>query len=381
MDKDILFFNSMDGRIDEGAGVVRGVSLITMGDARGHGLVVDSKTLDQLKDSLEKTPAPGIKAKLNHRSGVEAVFGYINNFQVKGNKLTGDLNMLQHHKDYNQTMEQIATMPGQIGLSVAFQGDKEPGKDGKVYARCKRIVSVDLVADPAANPDGMFETKVDKELHYMNEPEEANEQASVEELLESINDRLAGVEGFQGDLQEAIAEQFSNDDVEDGDYEDYDDYDDDDGDYEEEYDDGYADADYEEAEALEPVEYSSIDDALTYLEAKAEGALQAEQDFQDESVVADLEMKFEELKDANEELQFQNENLLEALEASGGVDPLPSSAIEHLFGTPSDENTFEFNVQAFSTETENPQEAIRNAVHNNPAAHRDYLVRQGILEN
>ena len=72
-DDNIQFFNAVDGRIDTAEGVVRGVSLITMGSARGHNLEVDEKTLTQLKESLENTPPPGIKAKLNHRSGVEAV--------------------------------------------------------------------------------------------------------------------------------------------------------------------------------------------------------------------------------------------------------------------------------------------------------------------
>ena len=62
MNEDIHFFNAVDGRIDPDAGVVRGVSLITMGTARGHNLEVDDKTLTQLKESLDGTPPPGIKA-------------------------------------------------------------------------------------------------------------------------------------------------------------------------------------------------------------------------------------------------------------------------------------------------------------------------------
>lgn len=368
--EDLHLFNAIDGRIDLDNGVIKGVSLITMGDARGHGLVVDDITLKQLQDSLENTPSPGIKAKLNHRSGVEAVFGYINNFQVKGNKLTGDLNMLQHHKDYSQTMEQISTMPGQIGLSVAFQGDKEQ-QGNKTYARCKRIISVDLVADPAANPDGMFETKVDNQILNMNNPE--TEGQSAEELLSQINDRLGALEGFQGDLEEAIADQLSDDDGYEAESDDS---------YEEaDYDDGYdeAEADYEEVGADEQ-QYSSINDALTFLESKAQGALQAEKDFEDEAVVSDLEMKFEALAKENEELRFANENLEEAIEL-GGVDALPSSAIENLFSADAKENSFEFNIQQASTEVEDPSEAIRLAVQNNPRAHQEWLFSQGVYEN
>ena len=371
MNEDIHFFNAVDGRIDPDAGVVRGVSLITMGTARGHNLEVDDKTLTQLKESLDGTPPPGIKAKLNHRSGVEAVFGYINNFQVEGNKLTGDLNMLRHHKDFNQTMEQITTMPGQIGLSVAFQGDKEPGKDGKVYARCKRIVSVDLVPDPAANPDGMFESKVDNDIVYMDQ------EPNVEELLQGIAERLDGVEEFQGNLEEAIADQltedYSDEDYSDEDYSDEADYADDEVEYEDSYEDSEAE--------YEPVEYSSIDDALTYLEAKAEGALAAEEEARENMLFENVEDKVVELAEINQQLQAENEVLQEALELQE-VEAVPTSSEAFLFGADAGEGTFEFAIQQHAAgEAESSHEAIRSAVADSPAAHRDWLIRQGILEN
>ena len=99
------------GRIDRDKGVVKGVSLITEGRAKGHNLEIDSETLKQLESAFNDVKNPGVKAKLNHRSGVEAVFGYITNARVEGPKLLGDLNMLKSHNDYNQTMEQIETMP------------------------------------------------------------------------------------------------------------------------------------------------------------------------------------------------------------------------------------------------------------------------------
>ena len=54
--------------------MITGVSLITKGTARGHNLVVDDTTLNQLEASLNNVKDPGIKAKLNHRTGVEAIF-------------------------------------------------------------------------------------------------------------------------------------------------------------------------------------------------------------------------------------------------------------------------------------------------------------------
>lgn len=363
----------VNGRIDDANGVVHGVSLITMGNARGHNLEVDETTLEQLKISLENTPAPGIKAKLNHRSGVEAVFGYIKNFHVIGDKLTGDLHMLKAHKDYNQTMEQIKTLPKQIGLSVAFQGDKEPGANGKTYARCKRIVSVDLVSDPAANPNGMFETKkVDRKQQNMDEELQAQLQAIISGQQE-LAARLDGIEQFNADIEEAI--ELNLGELDDAEYEDaeYDDAEYDDAEYEDdEYDD------YDEYDDEESVEYSALDNMLTYLEAKADGALQAEQDARYNAAFDVIEDKVSLLAERNEELELQNEALQEALEMDG-IQPLDASSEAHLFESGADAGTFEFQIQAETEDANSPQEAIRSACTNNPAAHQDWLRRQGVI--
>jgi hypothetical protein len=364
--KELTEFNTFgEGRIDRDKGLITGVSLITMGNAKGHNLVVDEKTLSQLAESLENTKPPGIKAKLNHRSGVEAVFGFINNIRVEGMKLVGDLNMLQQHKDYNQTMEQLETMPGQIGLSVAFQGDKEKGSDGRVYARCKNIVSVDLVPDPAANPDGLFESKVDSITMGMEDPNTESDTAVLERLTE-IAERLEGVEGFQDDLSQAIQES-----IEEGEGEEY----------EESYEEA-PEAEYDEGEEVElgeeSEELSSVDDALTYLEAKAAGALEAEQEIRLEGAFDSIEDKVTHLSSINEELIAENEALHEALELSG-VRPLEPGRGD-IFGFSAEEGTFEFSAQSAS-EGGSQTDGIMDAVKNDPRGHREWLVRQGVFEN
>jgi hypothetical protein len=364
--KELTEFNTFgEGRIDRDKGLITGVSLITMGNAKGHNLVVDEKTLSQLAESLENTKPPGIKAKLNHRSGVEAVFGFINNIRVEGMKLVGDLNMLQQHKDYNQTMEQLETMPGQIGLSVAFQGDKEKGSDGRVYARCKNIVSVDLVPDPAANPDGLFESKVDSITMGMEDPNTESDTAVLERLTE-IAERLEGVEGFQDDLSQAIQES-----IEEGEGEEY----------EESYEEA-PEAEYDEGEegelGEESEELSSVDDALTYLEAKAAGALEAEQEIRLEGAFDSIEDKVTHLSSINEELIAENEALHEALELSG-VRPLEPGRGD-IFGFSAEEGTFEFSAQSAS-EGGSQTDGIMDAVKNDPRGHREWLVRQGVFEN
>jgi hypothetical protein len=275
--------------------------------------------------------------------------------------------MLKEHKDYKQTMEQIQTLPDQIGLSVAFQGDKEPGPGGKTFARCKRIVSVDLVSDPAANPNGMFETKVDKKTTNMD----------IEEKLQAILDgqqELAGrmdtIEQFNEDLTEAIefnAEALEAEaELEDELYEDYD-------------DDEYEDYDEYEDDEYEDVEYSAIDQVLTHLEEKAASALEAEEDARTHAAFDVIEDKVDNLAEINEELALENEALRDAIEMDA-FDPLDPTSEEHLFGANAQEGTFEFAIQGATHDADTPHEAIRTAVTNNPYAHQDWLRRQGVIQ-
>lgn len=364
---ELTYFNSFNERqFDSKAGVIKGVSLITKGTAKGHDLVVDDTTLNQLETSLNNAKDPGVKAKLNHRTGVEAIFGHVNNIHRDGQKLKGDLHLLKTHKDYDHTIELLETMPSQIGLSVAFQGDKEVGADGRVFARCKNIVSVDLVTDPAANPDGLFEAKVDNIALDM---EENNSEEST-----NIEDRLAEIEGFQSDLAEAIEEAAALDEMEaDGeDYEEGEDiYEEDDSEYEED------EAELVGAESVEYSDPSTIDDVMQYFEDKAQGALQAEQKIREEHQFEKVNNKVDSLIEFAKELEEENELLREALEESG-VSPVTPSKGE-LFGFEAQEGTFEFQVQ--NNESKSKPEAILGAIEADPRGHREWLIKQGVFSN
>ena len=365
--EDLTYFNSIElGDIDSSNGVIRGVSLITKGTARGHELVVDDTTLNQLESSLNNVKEPGIKAKLNHRTGVEAIFGHVNLIRREGDKLKGDLHMLKNHKDYAHTVELLSTMPSQIGLSVAFQGDKEVGADGRTFARCRNIVSVDLVTDPAANPDGLFEAKVDNINLDMDEPN--SEQTGIE-------DRIAAIEGFQSDLAEAIEEAAALDELE-GDEDVYDEG--------EEYSEGDYDElpeDYAEAELVgagEDVEYSdpsTVDEVMHYFEETARGALEAEKEIRETHEFEQVNNKVDTLIEFAKELEEENALLREALEESGVAPVEPGKG--ELFGFEAQEGTFQFSVQ--NAEGQSKTDAIQKAVENDPRGHRQWLVEQGVF--
>jgi len=140
--------------IDAGRGVIRGVSVITAGTAKGHGIQVDLTTLAQVKACAE-TYANGLKVKMNHAGGAEDIVGFLSAFRIEGDKLLADLTLLKSSKHREYVLEIAQTIPDTFGLSIAFSGPTESRGEMR-FARCSEIYSADLVSEPAANPTGLF---------------------------------------------------------------------------------------------------------------------------------------------------------------------------------------------------------------------------------
>ena len=154
----LTFFAAATGsQVDRDAGILRGVSVITEGDAKGHGMIVDSITLDQVKASAE-TYTDGLRVKMDHYTGIDAMVGVLRDFVIDGSQLRADLHLLKSHDDFEKILEMAENMPGSFGLSISFSGESEVMEEGQVpSARCMEIYSADLVDQPAANPTGLFQ--------------------------------------------------------------------------------------------------------------------------------------------------------------------------------------------------------------------------------
>ena len=152
----LSYFSTATGSaVDRDAGMLRGVSVITEGEAKGHALQIDSKTLEQVKACAE-TYADGLRVKMDHHTGIDAMVGVLKNFSIDGAQLRADMHLLKSHADFQKIMEMAETMPGAFGLSIAFSGAPEGGDDATRFARCTEIYSCDIVDIPAANPTGLF---------------------------------------------------------------------------------------------------------------------------------------------------------------------------------------------------------------------------------
>lgn len=223
----VITFSASAGAIDAEAGVIRGVSLITKGPALGHGVMIDEVTLAQVKTAAERYEG-GLKVKLDHSGGAGDIVGYIDALRIDGEKLLGDLHLLQSSPHRGYILEIAERIPDTFGLSIAFSGPSEKSADGlKTLQRCSEIYSVDLVSEPAANPSGFFarklkqlqqgeveqpEAKIEIKLPMNDEMKKAIE-GMIQSAMMGMGDRLAKLESALPKPEEKPAEMSSQNDA------------------------------------------------------------------------------------------------------------------------------------------------------------------------
>jgi hypothetical protein len=190
--------------------IIEGVSVISVGEAKGHGLFVDRITLQEVKACAESY-AGGVKVNLDHGAGIKDIVGFCDNFRIIGDKLVADLNLLKNAERKDYVLEIAEKLPDTFGISIAFSGPVRE-IDGKRFASCEELYSADLVQTPAANPTGLFsfEAKaVDKNLTNMeDEKTQAEEIVKEDEIdIADILSRLSALETAFGDYKNKMEEK------------------------------------------------------------------------------------------------------------------------------------------------------------------------------
>jgi len=166
------------GGVDKETGIIYGFSVITKGEARGHGLEIDETTLDQVV-SLGAKSSIGLKSRFGHpnmsNSAVGTFLGRAKNFRRDDGIVRADLYF--DKTAYSTPNGDLASYvlglaesdPAAFGSSIVFDGEpeyrlnedgtrKKDPATGKVLlplARLTKLWAVDVVDDPAAN-NGMF---------------------------------------------------------------------------------------------------------------------------------------------------------------------------------------------------------------------------------
>jgi hypothetical protein len=201
--------------------IIEGVSVISVGEAKGHGLFVDARTLREVKACAE-TYAGGVKVNLDHGAGIKDIIGFVDNFRIIGEKLVADLNLLQNAERRDYVLEIAEKLPDTFGISIAFSGPVRE-IDGKRFASCEELYSADLVQTPAANPTGLFSFEA-KRVDKISQPMEtastntALEDGEKEDPIKEVMSRLSALEAFVADYnktKEEMAEEKDEEKMED----------------------------------------------------------------------------------------------------------------------------------------------------------------------
>jgi vacuolar-type H+-ATPase subunit I/STV1 len=362
MSKTTIFFDQVleSAGVDTAAGIVRGVSIITSGvTARGHDLEVDDTTVMQM---FEKCVEKGqVSVKWNHKTGADAVNGYLKNFRIEGKKLKADWHLLKSHERYDHAMEMAEKMPQNVGLSASFTG-KDELIGGRKHARCNDVISVDLVSSPAANPSGLFSSKVDD----TNKDDMENDLKELKDLITGIATELGTIKNEQAvQRNEFNAFQQSLHEFADGE------------------EDGEEEEEQEEEEGEVPdTELGRLEQCVRHLSAKFLEADEREAQHELDSAFASLDERITQLEEINEQLSFENAAMAEALQE---FEQLTGTTVEFSAGSEggfvprvlganeSAATDFEDRVVELEAAGKAKTDAIMLAVKENPARYQKHL--------
>lgn len=201
-------------RIDAENGIIRSVSLMEEGDARGHfdkkgrQVVIDNVTLEQLFKECKKLGK--VKVKANHGSGVFEVIGWAENFALRSGKVTADVHIYASETNRGRILEIAEQNPTHMGVSMEFTGeDKASGT--VCLSRCDGVIAAALVDDPAANRS-LFSAKEEDDETKTNttkmDTEETKEPtlAGLMSKFEEIEARMTALEAPPEEEAEAEAD-------------------------------------------------------------------------------------------------------------------------------------------------------------------------------
>lgn len=191
------------GNVDRTAKVIYGYTVMSKGEARGHGFVVDDQTLDQLVELGNASPA-GIKTRVRHRDGADDGFGrYLGpskTFRRDGDRVVADLHIaeLAFHSLSGDlgtyVMEMAESADSMFGASPELRGQKLSKPTQRLPSmRPTHLLAIAIVDDPATNPGGFFSLSA-KDDDAMS-PEEQIAQLTAER--DELKTKLTKVEGDQ----------------------------------------------------------------------------------------------------------------------------------------------------------------------------------------
>lgn len=183
-----------------GAGIIRGVSLACVGEALGHEMWLDQVTIDQVTEYANAKSETGLKARFTHpgmsSDGMGRHLGRLFDVKTIGEKSIGNFHFVEsaHETPDGDLAEYVMKLtsedPEAAGLSIVFHHDPDAEEEFVIdhleqyehetkrgrkvtasrfqspdernlnhypHVRIKELRAADIVDEPAANPDGLFD--------------------------------------------------------------------------------------------------------------------------------------------------------------------------------------------------------------------------------
>lgn len=181
--QDKLEISTTGGMFD--AGYIKNVSIITQGEALGHGMWIDDAFIDQVSDDLQANES-GIKVRFTHPDmsgdGLAKGMGRAFYRKKKKDKVYADIHFWKSAHGgpdgdlAGYVLQRASEDPSSFGMSISFQQDAEAqlefveehsdggafgspdpnNLDNLPHVRLAKLRAADFVDEPAANPDGLF---------------------------------------------------------------------------------------------------------------------------------------------------------------------------------------------------------------------------------
>jgi hypothetical protein len=183
--------------VDSKNGIIRGVSLISLGDAKGHfddkgrQVIVDETTLEQIFNHCKKLGT--VKVKADHGSGVFEIVGWADNFAMTANKVLADVHLYESEPNRPRLLEIAEKNPTHMGISMEFTGaDKARGT--VCLSRCDEVIAAAIVDDPAAN-SSLFsaippETETKENMETETIPETPDKYEELSKRFEDLTNKF-----------------------------------------------------------------------------------------------------------------------------------------------------------------------------------------------
>ena len=197
-----IFFSAANSQFDRDSGFIRDCVMCQVGEAKGHGVNIDSEFLEALVSQVNQFGEKGIKARSGHPTMSDQAFGSLvgtfSNAKLVGTKAVADFKVLHasEHSPKGNLKKYIFGManeaPEHFGLSIVFKrgklfqrnskdekvsqyvNGKDPNGDpilvrnkawqkgDKIFVELKTLHFCDFVSEGAAT-DGLFAAMLNSE--------------------------------------------------------------------------------------------------------------------------------------------------------------------------------------------------------------------------